>query len=402
LRFRLLLVAALLVRVALAATPGFADDRAYFQAWARVLAAHGPLAIYAPGVRPVVDYAPGYLYVLWAAGIAHARFEGGATTWRVLLEIVPIAGDLCLIVLLYRLARTLAGATRALWLAAAAAFLPPLWLDSAIYGQADALPIALAFLALTRALDGRVFASWVSLTVAILVKPLVVVLIPLLELLKVRTKHHVRSLLVAATACLALAYVSALPFTERRSPMGVLGFLAGRYVSGANKATAVSEGAFSVYPLLTGFFTSDAAHLGPFTFATWGIALVLASLASVVLAFGPALIRAQADRRRTLLAFGAACLTLLSLFLFATRMHERYLLPALAFGAPLALDDRPTAIALGWLALSFSVNCVYTLHHFMGGEHHPATVALGRAMIVGNLIAFATLWQRQLCRLATT
>jgi hypothetical protein len=173
-------------------------------------------------------------------------------------------------------------------------------------------------------------------------------------------------------------------------------------VSGANKATAVSEGAFSVYPLVTGFFTNDAAHLGPFAFATWGIVLVVASIAAVLLAFGPALVREEPSRKRTLLALGAASLTLLSLFLFATRMHERYLLPALAFGAPLALDDVAAGLALGWLVLSFTVNCVYTLHHFMGGAHHPGTVALGRAMIVGNLIAYAMLWQRQLRRLGTT
>jgi Gpi18-like mannosyltransferase len=399
---RLLLAAALAIRVALAATPGFSDDREYFTAWARVLAAHGPLAIYSPGVRPVVDYTPGYFYVLWAAGIAHARLGGGAASWRVLLEIVPIAGDLCLIVLLYRCARRLASPTRALWLVGAAAFLPPLWLDSAIYGQPDAVPVALAFFALTRALDERIISSWVALAVAVVVKPLVVVLVPLLEFLNLRTKHNGRSALFALVASLGIAYASALPFTTQRSPFEVLAFLAGRYVAGANKATAVTEGAFSIYPLFTGFFTSDAVRFGPLRFETWAIVLVVASIAAVVVVFGPALAREHAGKRRTLIALGASCLTLFSLFLFATRMHERYLLPALAFGAPLALDDVPSAVALGWLVLSFTINCVYTLHHFTGGAHHPATVALGRTMSAGNVAAYATLWQRQLRRLRTT
>jgi hypothetical protein len=98
--------------------------------------------------------------------------------------------------------------------------------------------------------------------------------------------------------------------------------------------------------------------------------------------------------------FGNAALSLLGLFLFATRMHERYLLPALVFGAPLALDDRPSAVAMLWLTFTFSVNCTFIMVGFHGGSSHPITVKLAQAASLGNLIAFVVLWQRQWRRLS--
>ena len=392
---------ALLLRIALAATPGYAGDRDDFIAWATVLERSGPLAIYGPHVSPLVDYTPGYLYVLWAAGAAHAALGGGAAVWRVLLEIVPIGSDMVLLWLLYRIARRMGNERSATILLAVAAFAPPLWLDSAIFGQPDALPIALALVALACALDERFVASWTSIAVAVVFKPLVIVIGPAIAVLHARSKSLLPSITASVACAFALAYVSTLPFTTERSPSAVYQFLLQRYANGAAKAPHATEGAFSVYPLVTGFFTSDATRYGPFSLATWGIALVATALVASALSLARSLARDPNAATRGARVFGAACLALLSLFLFATRMHERYLLPALVIGSPLALDDAPTAAALGWLAISFTLNCTYTLNHFTGGAHHPITITLARLCCALNLIAYATLWHRQTHRLKT-
>ena len=389
------------MRIALAATSGYANDRDDFIAWATVLERSGPLAIYGPHVSPLVDYTPGYLYVLWAAGAAHAAFGGGAVGWRVLLEIVPIGGDMLLLGLLYRIARRMGGERSATILLAVAAFAPPLWLDSAIFGQPDAVPIALALVGLACALDERFVASWTALALAIVVKPLVSVLGPTFAVLHARSRMFWASSAASIVSALALAYVSTLPFTTERSPVAVYRFLLQRYANGAGKAPYATEGAFSVYPLITGFFTSDATRYGPFSLATWSVVLVAIAIATSALSLARSLARDPNSATRGARVFGAACLALLSLFLFATRMHERYLLPALVIGSPLALDDPPTAAALGWLAISFTINCTYSLNHFTGGAHHPITITLGRLCCALNLIAFATLWQRQIHRLKT-
>lgn len=395
------------MRLGAAALPGYPDDRRVFTSWAETLARGGPLAIYGPTVVPTVDYTPGYLYVLWAAGLAAKALGGGPIAWRVLLTIVPIAGDLAVIALLYALARRFTSERSALVLVALAAFAPPMWLDSAVFSQSDSVPLALALVALMSASSVRFALAWAVLAAAIVVKPLVVILGPTIAVLglragSLRSAAFWRTAAVACTAVFAIAYFATLPFTTRRAPEAVMAFLLGRYTSGTGKAPYTTEGAFSIYPLFTSFHTSDATTFGPFSFALWGVLAVLAVTVASAVTLARALRPGDREAARLLKIFGAATLPLLALFLFATRMHERYLLPALVFGSPLTLDDRPSAIAISWLAISFTINCIYTLHHFVGGATHPVTIVAGRFCCALNVAAFAILCQRQVKRLAAT
>jgi Gpi18-like mannosyltransferase len=398
-RFVALLSAALLLRIVVATLPGYASDRDYFIDWAQTLAAHGPLAIYGQNVEPRVDYVPGYLYVLWAIGLIHAALGGGAATWRALLEFVPIVSDLALIALLYRATCRIASEPRAFALAAVVAFAPPLWIDSALFGQADALPIAFALLGLGAAIDGRLGSAWPALCAAVLIKPPSLVLAPVFAVLHVRARSMWRGLAVALVASLALAYVVTVPFTTQRAPAAVLGFLLERYTSGANKVPFVTWGAFTIYPLIAGFRTPDATTLGPLPYRTWGMIAVIVAVAAAAGSLNASVASTHVPRRRIAQIFGAASLSLLAFFLLATRMHERYMLPGLALAAPLAVEDRTTAIALASLALTFTINCAFTMLGFSGDGHHPLTLTIARICSAANLLAVVTLCQRQYARL---
>src|SRR3989304_706398 len=61
-----ILSAGFLLRLFLASLPGFDIDLGSFQAWSLQLASRGPWNFYDTGF--FADYAPGYLYVLWAIG----------------------------------------------------------------------------------------------------------------------------------------------------------------------------------------------------------------------------------------------------------------------------------------------------------------------------------------------
>jgi Gpi18-like mannosyltransferase len=400
-RFVALVCAALLLRLIVAALPGYAFDREYFAQWAQTLAAHGPLAIYASGVVPRVDYVPGYLYVLWAIGLVHAALGGGAATWRALLEIVPIASDLALITLLYRCTLRIASETRAFALAAVVAFAPPLWIDSGLYGQADALPIALTLIALLAGSDGQFVRAWPTFCASLLIKPLTLVLAPIFAVLQTTARPIWRGLAIAVVVSLVTAYAVTLPFTTERAPVAVLRFLFARYEIGANTVPFVTWNAFSVFPLFTAFTTPDAAQFGPFSFRLWGIIAVLIALAAAAGTLATSLSRHPNEPARIAQVLGAASLSLLAFFLFSTRMHERYMLPGLALGAPLAVNDRPTAYALTWLATSFTINSAFVLNGFSGEGHHPITLLIARLCSAANLIAFGTLCQRQYRRLFT-
>src|SRR3989442_14150329 len=62
----LLLAAGLVLRLVMAKLPGFSSDIAVFHFWSNQLAEHGPWNFYDSDF--FIDYAPGYLYILWLIG----------------------------------------------------------------------------------------------------------------------------------------------------------------------------------------------------------------------------------------------------------------------------------------------------------------------------------------------
>jgi Gpi18-like mannosyltransferase len=394
-----IIVAALVIRVAVIGSTGFYPDQQAFEQWALTLATHGPLAIYAAQMQPRVDYPPGYLYALWGAGLAHLATGGGELGFRIAIKTVPILADLVLIVLVYRVCRRMASEPAALWVTGAVAILPPLWIDSAIYGQSDSVPIVFALAAVMAILEGGAGLGLPLLAASLLIKPQALLIVPSIAVVFARLTQRWLQLALGGVGGLALVYVATLPFTAARSPVGVFEFLLSPYLYGAGKAPNATDGAFNLYGIITPFFTSDMRHIGPLTYHAFGVVLVVSFvLAGAVLLFW-SLRDVKIQSRAYARLFGNANLSLLALFLFATRMHERYLLPALVFGAPLALDDVPSALAMLWLAFTFSVNCTFIMVGFYGGNHHPITVKLAQAASIGNIVAFVVLWQRQWRRL---
>ena len=79
---------AFLLRVAIAPHFGFHGDLQLFQKWSMELRAVGTYAFYA--TDPLVDYPPGYLYLLWAIG------KLSASPGYLLLKVPAIVSDLVL------------------------------------------------------------------------------------------------------------------------------------------------------------------------------------------------------------------------------------------------------------------------------------------------------------------
>jgi dolichyl-phosphate-mannose-protein mannosyltransferase len=380
-------------------TPGYRGDILDFSSWAHVLATAGPLAIYGSDVVPKVDYPPAYLFVLWAIGALHGALGGGELGWRLLLKIPPMCADLVCVALLHAFVRRHASERRAWIVAAVAAFAPLLWFDSAYWGQIDSIPIAFALAAVFCATEEFGFAGWLLLALGILIKPQVIVVAPVLAVLaahraKAAPFTALRDIFAALLSAGALAYLETLPFTASRAPADVFGFLFSRYALGLEKAPEASEGAFNLYTIAGPFFRSDAATFAGLSLRVWGIALSLGAIALVTVAFSRALRAGAGAARRDAASLAAAALCALALFLFATRMHERYLLPAIVFALPFAFDDVPAAATVGWLTLSFVIDCSFVISGFHGGAHHPVTVLVAHAVSLLNVLAFGLLADR--------
>ncbi len=91
----------LAIRLYLATLPGVPVDIGDFQAWSLLLAELGPWNFYDSGF--FVDYAPGYLYILWFIGGLHEIFAFDSGQFQYVLKLPAVFFDLASAYLVYRM-----------------------------------------------------------------------------------------------------------------------------------------------------------------------------------------------------------------------------------------------------------------------------------------------------------
>lgn len=372
----LLVVLALgvLVRLPFLGSRGFPVDVHDFQAWALRLAEVGPGNFYQPDY--FADFLPGYLWWLWLVGSWATAFHLPTDSFGflLLLKLPPLAASVAAGAVLYawaapRLGTRAAHAAAALYLInPAVIFAGPLW------GQVDELAAALIFAGTVALLRGR--PEWAAPlgVAAVLTKPQVavlgpiwiaVVIIPYLPFLRTAVADRlprlpVRRLALAGLLGLALAVLLLAPF----------GLGPARLLQHLTTATSVypytSVGALNLWSLPgSAPWQSDQVRWGPLTLLVWGMFLFVAT--------GVIALAALVRRPTAGMALAVSAVVLLAFFVLPTRIHERYLIPALVFLAALAV------LRARWLVLYAVVTGllylnllrVYTTPLYETGMHRP-------------------------------
>lgn len=339
----ILIFVAALLRVALAFGKGFPPDIDELVRWARGMAIFGPADFYTsvgPVIGPFPPNYPALVYLLWPLG---ALFGGGALPVAVKLVSAPF--DLLIGVTLYALVRRHAGGARGLAAAAFYLFNPAVLIAGPYWGQVDGFGTALALLALL-ALAGRRYAVAGALgAVAILAKPQYVIagiVVAAVCLAIAVRQRRVRPTLAAAAGALGGAAAVLIPL--RLTPEAYLRI----QLASAEIFQLTSLYAFNIWGLFVGFFKPDAPYAG----------IGAALLASAVVG---ALVPLLRGRRDTAAILAVAALLSFAFFFLPTRIHERYLFPAMALVAPFAA----TRARLRWpaiaLAAGFTVDLLYAL-----------------------------------------
>jgi Gpi18-like mannosyltransferase len=328
-----LLFVAALVRAAIMPYGGFPTDIGAFKSWAAALAERGPAAFYGRGFA---DYLPGYLYVLWAIGELHAYLRFSDQALLFLIKLPAAIADLLGAALLRRIARSFVAPAGATAVAVLYLFHPALVFTGAYWGQADSVGAALALLALALFQRGHPLA-WSAAAAAFIVKPQTG---PLAAVLGVALLRRVllpsprpagfrpRPDLAVAAALIAGGTLLLITAPFRVGPAGLVMLL--RNAMGVYPYGSVV--AFNLWGAVQGFWRSDAQRLLGLPLYAWGTIATLLAMA-VILA---AVWRRPTDR---MVVLGAAA-ALAASFLLPTRIHERYLIPALPFLALAPAVDR--------------------------------------------------------------
>ncbi len=316
-----ILFSGLVLRLALAAIPGFDGDIGTFQSWSNTLANDGPWNFYDPDF--FTDYAPGYMYVLWTLGWLNKALHFSNGTFEYLLKLPAIAADLASAYLLYRVLEGLRPAAR---LAASALYLmlPASLLIGPIWGQVDSilalfLLLSVYFIGRERPLPGAL-----AFTVGFLVKPQAIAALPFLAFWIMR-RHPPVVWLKITGASLLLAVILVTPFFT---------YEPWRLVSELYDATNVENyrvNSFWAYNfwMIDGFqdgFKPDSQAFLGISHRIWGMVLFATTVFASIIAM-------RKSQGVGALALGTA-LGMLAFYVFLTRMHERYLfaffLPCLA------------------------------------------------------------------------
>lgn len=354
----LMLAAALLFRVFLACTyRGFETDTACFYSWALQLWDKGLSNFYSP--EYFCDYPPGYLYILYALGglirlLGICSLSGGCL---LLLKIPAILCDLGAGALIYRFAGRYFTPKSALLLSACYLFHPAVWINSALWGQVDAI-FTLLILAVCILLTNRQsIPAYFLYALSILVKPQALMFAPLIicAVLEYGFTHKSAKKLLTN---LASGFCAILLLLLLSLPFGLENVFA-QYTDTLSSYPYAAVNACNLWGLLGLNWVSQDTMLGIFTYAQLGtFAIVLMTLCAFLLFFR---LRSKESRYYLTGAF-----LVVSMFLFSVRMHERYLFPAVLLLLFAFIHSRNKAYFYHYWLISAAHfgNVYYVLYHY--------------------------------------
>jgi Gpi18-like mannosyltransferase/predicted membrane-bound dolichyl-phosphate-mannose-protein mannosyltransferase len=389
----LLLGFALRIVVAYVLLPqsGLRNDMASFSAWAIRMAELGPGGFYAAG--GLVDYPPAYMYVLWLLGEIAKFFEPilGISPIRPMVKLPGMLADLGVATLIYLIGvRFLGDQPPVRWLgsgarigligAAVYLFNPGAVFNSAVWGQMDSVG-ALVILAGLYALGrGWTEAAGAAAVLAVLIKFQFGWLIPIVAVVGLKRHLFGRSsdpalaarpdpvrVLSSLAVSFGVAIVILLPFGMRLLPTGdPATSIVDKFIAATQTYKGLSINALNWWRNpLTGIW--DVQHWGSdqtvlFTVGSVNVTMAVLGVALFATAAVVALVAVARRDDMTGLLLGALLMAV-AFFGFPTRVHERYLFPALAIAAPLVGTAVRWAVAYVGLSGLFFLNVYWVYSH---------------------------------------
>ncbi len=309
------------LRIVLAlSSPGYATDMSCWRGWADRASSVLPHHFYSDSV--FCDYAPGYIYILMLLGGIRRIFEAAPAFLEILfLKLPAILFDTFLCICIYKRAEKEADSTYfAFVLSLLYAVNPAIWVNSAVWGQVDAVFTLFLVLSLLFLSEEKFTKSAALLAVSVVVKPQALLFMPiyLLTIWQHRKHPHFLKLFFSSLGVFLGVFIGLVfPFAIGRPPL----FIFELYTKTLSSYPYASLNAFNLFTL----FGANGAPLDTvffgLSYGAWGTLGILFSvlIASIVFLRGK-------DASRY---FFSPALLLLGIFLLGTKMHERYLFPAI-------------------------------------------------------------------------
>jgi Gpi18-like mannosyltransferase len=350
-----------------------------FEAWFRTAADNGLRQFYS---LTTCDYPPFNVYFFWGFGsLANAFSLFGTSQIAYMIKLVPAIFDVATAFLIFVFLRSRLDFKMAVMATAIYAFNPAVIYNSAVWGQFDAIYTFFLVLSLMLALSSKPELSAVTYTLGVLTKPQAIALLPLIAYLILR-KHGWRRSVTSLAAGAATVFVVILPF-EWSNPVT---FLANNYFFGYGRYAYTSVNAFNLWAI-GGLWRPDTQATLVIGWLTFG-ALVTFALYMLHERIGGA--------SGELLAVFTAFILFFGFFMLPTRIHERYLFPALSALALMFPLAKKTRFIYAALTGTCFVNLAYVLYFLntnqaiSGGDFVALTVTLINLLVF--VLVLVTMW----------
>ena len=341
-----LLSLSLIVRFLLFPTQGYENDLNTFASWFNTAAENGPHVFY--NVISWCDYPPFNIYFFWGFGsLAKALSLSGTPAIYSIIKLLPNLFDIATAFLIYVFVRQRLDFKSALLATALYAFNPAVIFNAAVWGQFDAIYTFLLLLSLMLVLASQPELSVAAFMLSVLTKPQAIALAPLIAYLILRQyKVQWRRLITSVVAAVATVLVVIIPF-EWSNPIT---FLSDIYFGALGGYAVTSVNAFNTWALV-GLWVPD----GSLFILGW-------VLFGAFTAFTLYVLHKRFNPSGEMLVVFSAFMLFFSFFMLPTRIHERYLFPAISMLAlmfPFIKKTRPLYAAL---TATLFVNISYVLY----------------------------------------
>lgn len=307
-----LILLGLAIRLLLAFVPGFKIDITDWFAWAIRLSDFNFSGFYSKEV--FTDYTPGYLYVLSLLGFLKNLLRIPEGYFYILLKLPAIISDLIICAIIYKEVRKYSKKI-AIFSLCAILFNPVIIFNSSVWGQIDSILTLLMLITVVALNRNNLIISSIFFGLALLVKPQALALIPLLAILLVN-HFKISNLFKLLIPGLLVTFILTFPFFPNQTFAKLLQHI----TNTANEYSYTSINAYNFWGVV-GFWIPDNTLWNNLSYQVWGY-LLMANYWIVI---------AYLYLRKKLSIYAFAALATLAFFFLPTRVHERYLYPAIVF-----------------------------------------------------------------------
>lgn len=336
-----LLILGFLILTLFSFLPSFKIDQKDWQYWSQRLVENGPANFYSKEI--FTDYFPGYLYIFWFIGLMKELVLPSVSyhslEFDLLLKLPATLAHLLTAYIIYNVVKKEMGEN----LGEIGFILyinPALIFSTSVWGQFDTVSTLFMLLTLLLVIHKRPILATLAFAISLSIKPQALIFLPILGILFLifyKPKIWAFSALVFISTTI-LIY---LPFFPT-NPIGGILYLTD---SMANFYQCTTCFAFNFWGIFGNWQKDNDIFFG-LTKQVWGIILFALSLTIIFLK------KPFKETFKPPFLFLTTSLSILSFFIFMTRMHERYLFPFFAFFLISALLFKSKKLMLFYVLLS--------------------------------------------------